>query len=85
MLNLIDLNNAPQATTDPSRDNIGNQQRTQPYNEGQQMGGPLSSSSTAARSGKDAPSNIKGVNLPKGSTIVDDPQLLKEILKASGR
>jgi general secretion pathway protein D len=85
MLNLIDLNNAPQAATAPNRDSIGNQQPTQPYNEGQQMDGPQSSSSPAARSGKDAPSNIKGVNLPKGSTIVEDPQLLKEILKANGR
>jgi general secretion pathway protein D len=35
--------------------------------------------------GKPAPSKIQGMNVPAGATMVDDPELLREILKATGR
>lgn len=35
--------------------------------------------------GKPAPAKIDGVNLPPGSTVVEDPVLLQEILKATKR
>lgn len=35
--------------------------------------------------GKPAPAKVQGMNVPAGSTIVEDPELLREILKATGR
>lgn len=35
--------------------------------------------------GKPAPAKVQGMNVPAGSTIVEDPDLLREILKATGR
>lgn len=38
-----------------------------------------------APTGKPAPSNIGGVSTPKGATVVDDPEMLKEIMKSFNR
>lgn len=35
--------------------------------------------------GKPAPAKVQGMSVPAGSTIVEDPELLREILKATGR
>ena len=39
----------------------------------------------ATPAGKPAPAKIQGMNVPAGATMVDDPELLREILKATGR
>jgi general secretion pathway protein D len=35
--------------------------------------------------GRPAPATIGGVRVPKGAVLVEDPQLVQEILKATGR
>jgi hypothetical protein len=39
----------------------------------------------ATPAGKPAPAKIQGMNVPAGATMVEDPELLREILKATGR
>lgn len=39
----------------------------------------------AASSGKPAPKAINGTQLPAGATVVEDPKLIEEILRASGK
>lgn len=37
----------------------------------------------AAPSGKPAPASVNGVNLPAGATMVEDPELIRQILDAN--
>ena len=37
----------------------------------------------SAPTGKPAPASINGVNLPPGATVVEDPELLRQILDAT--
>ena len=42
-----------------------------------------SNGAPATPTGKAAPSTINGVNVPAGATLVEDPDLLREILDAT--
>ena len=48
-------------------------------------GAPSSASAPAAPTGKPAPATINGVNVPAGGTVVEDPELIRQILDATKR
>jgi general secretion pathway protein D len=48
-------------------------------------GNPVATETPSQPTGKPAPTKIQGMNVPAGATIVEDPELLREILKATGR
>ena len=45
--------------------------------------GAPDSAAPAAPTGKPAPSTINGVNVPAGGTLVEDPELIRQILDAT--
>ena len=55
-----------------------------PQNPGAADNGAPNSAPTAP-TGKPAPATINGVNVPAGGTVVEDPELIRQILDATKR
>ena len=76
MVNLSTTVGTGAPTADPSKPDTQSGSVTQ---------GAARPSDNAQPVGKPAPAKVQGVSIPAGATVVEDPELLRQILKATGR
>ena len=76
MVNLSTTVGTGAPTADPSKPDTQASSVTQ---------GVARPSDAAQPTGKPAPAKVQGVSIPAGATVVEDPELLRQILKATGR